>query len=461
MTLDLRQGRLPPFQQVLFSPTIAATLILLLIGVIVFFVLYSRANRIEKAKKREENLKLVQRLLLKRGGSEDDLDKVLFIFNSHPRIDPSAAVMVQEDFLNTVWPLMAKTYGKDFAARIQKFYFPPPKDTNAIAKEKNLKKLVEGTKNVAETQAVAAMIDLMDATLKPGVVLRLTFEGIEGGFNCLTINHSMHFLNATLPANYPTLLSTLQPGLGVEGTFESGPSLMAFTSSIVSVVGGSMPFCRLSVWKNAWEVRKRDSVRLDISLDIDFQHISTAAASSIRMSQLDREMGAVRPGKPVDLSLGGCGIETSSRYDFSEGDFIRFSTALMPGLPPATLLGAIVDIRNLDPEANGGMIKHIGIQFLALDDLSQRLLARAMRQLQEVSSRKEWVRAQRLLEEIRRHNMHDELLGPDMAGGSRVIPKQNNLPGTRARSTTVVINGKSSTRKQAKDDDAPGSHSAT
>lgn len=425
-TMDL-QYRLPPIQQVIFTPTIMISLVLFGIALLLIVYFYRKSVVESRRRKRQEDLQLAYKLLVKRGGTEEDSVKMEAVFANHPNIDPAAAVMVQDVFHTTLFPILSQTYGGDFARKMEKIYFPPPKDTAAIAREKNLKKLVENTKNVAETQAEAAMIDLMDATLKPGAVLRVNFEGIEGASECLVMNHNMKSLNITLPANNTYLMESLRKGLSVEGYFESGPSLMAFTSTVLAVVGGNMPFCRLSIWRNAWEVRKRESVRLDITLEIDFQHISTASSASINMSQLEKEIGAVRPGRLVDLSLGGCALETPSTYDFHEGDFIRFTASLVPGHPAATLLGAIVDTRDLVPDENDGMQKRLGVQFLALDDVSQRLLARAMRQLQEASSRQEWLQAQKLLAQMRRNNVANDI--------ASAAPSQTRGTGTRATGT--------------------------
>ncbi|MCC8181165.1 MAG: hypothetical protein LIP23_09690, partial [Planctomycetes bacterium] len=67
-------------------------------------------------------------------------------------------------------------------------YFPPPKDTRralCVGAPKDLKALVEERKTSAASQASAAIIDLMDATLKPGIITKLTFEGLEGGHECM------------------------------------------------------------------------------------------------------------------------------------------------------------------------------------------------------------------------------------------------------------------------------------
>lgn len=432
-TMDL-QYRLPPPQQVLFSPAILVSLVLIAIAIVVVLLLYRRSRAEAMARKRREDLQLARKLLFKRGGSDDDYTKVEFIFNNYPRIDPAATVMIHDYFTARFRPVAESTFDKDFAGRVEKLYFPPPKDTNAIAKEKNLKKLVADTKNVAENQAVAAMIDLMDATLRPGSVLRMNFEGVEGSYDCMVMNYNMQLLNVTLPANHDQLVASLVPGLKVEGSFETGPSLMAFTSSVLGVVAGSMPFCRLTIWRNAWEVRKRDSVRLGISVDVDFQHISTTSNATFKLSQIDKEIGAVRPGRLVDLSLGGGCLDTPSKYAFNIGDFVRFTASLIPGHPPATLLGSIVDIGGLNPEENDGMLKRLHIQFLALDDVSQRLLARAMRQLQENANQEEWLASQRLLEQMRRNNIPD---------AGMIMPAGGLRGNTGAAKKGAVANGKS------------------
>lgn len=405
-TIDL-QGRLPPFQQVFFTPTIIVSGVLLGLAIIVMVVLSRRAKAKAKVDARLEALRMVENILRKRGGEQEDVNRMLTVFKSYPRLDPAAMVMIRERFHDELRPLLEQLYDQKFGERMERIYFPPPKDTRRVlaAQSKDVKELVQESKTLSASQTSAAILDLMDATLRPGVVLRLAFGKLEGGHECLVMGHTMDSINVTLPANNPQLVAAIRPGMTVEGMLESGPSLLAFTASAIQAVAGSMPYCRLSAWKTAWEVRKRESMRLPISLDIDFQHISTAAADSINVSKLEQEIGSLRPGKLVDLSLGGCGIETPSGVVFRVGDMVRFSQSLVHGSPPATLLGAIVKVDAIDPEKHGGSQQSLHVQFLVIDDVSQRILVRTLRQLQDISEREEWMHAQQLLQLMRRNNI--------------------------------------------------------
>lgn len=407
-TMDL-QGRLPPPQQVLYTPTILITVILLVIGLIVVIYLSRRAKVRARQEARREALKMTERILIKRGGSPDDVDKMLLIFASYPNLDPASLVMIKDRFSGELGPILEKTYDQQFRERMERIFFPPPKDTRrALANQtKNVSNLVEEQKTVASAQTTAAILDLMDATLKPGSVAKLAFEGIEGGYECIVMGHDMNAINVTLPAHNDQLISSLRPGMRIEGTLESGPSLLAFTSAVLQAVAGSMPYCRIMPWRTAWEIRKRESVRLPISLEIDFQHISTAKTDNIRMSNLDKEIGAIRPGRLIDVSLGGCCVETPSSGVFRIGDMVRFSKSLVTGNPPATLLGAIVRVTDIDPEANEGSIQRLHIQFLVIDDVSQRILVRTLRQLQDIMERDEWMQAQQLMQKMRRNKIKD------------------------------------------------------
>ncbi|MDR1611393.1 MAG: PilZ domain-containing protein [Planctomycetota bacterium] len=406
-TIDLK-GRLPPMQQSGFTPIVIVSLLLLVVAILILIALSARARAEARKKKREEDLRMARKIIARRGGADEDLLRMDRLFELNPRIDPSAATLVADSFREHARPALERLFGNEYAEKMEKLLFPPPKDTNSIAKERNLRKLVEETKTVASTQATSAMIDLMDATLKPGMVVHILFSEMAGGFDCLVMSYGMDSFNITLPSNNAGLLNSIRPGAAVEGSFESGPSLMAFTSAVETVVAGSMPFCRLSIWKNAWEVRKRESVRLGVSLDVDFQHISTASSGAIKMSQLDREISSIRPGRLRDLSLGGCCLDTPLEGSYEVGDFVRFTAALIPGHPRATLLGAIVEVIDIpDPGKNEGMVKRLHMQFLALDDVSQRLLARAMRQLQDIKSRVEWQQAQQMAEQLRQYNLPD------------------------------------------------------
>lgn len=417
-TIDL-QYRLPPPQQLLFTPTIAISLVVLGIAVIIMIHLSRRSRQKARAEARREALRTVERVLLKRGGTHDDVDRMLFVFQANPKIDPSAMVMIHEQFLSVMRPKLEKAFDKHFADRMELLYFPPPKETRrALAGQtKDVKELVEEQKSTSAGQTAAAIVDLMDATLKPGVVARLAFEGIESAYECLVMGHDMQTINVTLPAHNDRLMAALHPGVRIEGTLESGPSLMAFTSSVLQAVAGSMPYLRMAPWKSAWEIRKRDSMRLPISLDIDFQHISTVATDNIRMSNLNKEIGTLRPGRLMDISLGGCAIETPSGASFRVGDMIRFAKSLVTGNPPATLLGALVNVDQIDPQENEGSVQRLHVQFLIIDAVSQRILVRTLRQLQDVAEKNDWMQAQSLLQKMRRNRIQN--IGSPAAAGLR------------------------------------------
>ncbi len=444
-TIDL-QYRLPPPQQILFTPTILVSAILLVIAIILVIYLSFRHRAKEKKEARLEGLRMVERILLKRGGTPEDVDRMLFVFRSHQDIDPSVMIMMKDSFHGELRPVLDVTFDAKFGERMERIFFPPPRDTRvALAVQSGDVEAAIEEQKAGGTVPSAAILDLMDATLKPGVVTRLAFEGLEGGYECIVMGHDAQYANVTLPAHNDHLVSSLRPGMRVEGTLESGPSLMAFTAAVVQAVAGSMPYCRLTTWKSAWEVRKRDSVRLPISLDIDFQHISTAAADSIKMTSLDKEIGALRPGKLIDVSLGGCAVETPSSATFRVGDMLRFSKSLVSGNPPATLLGALVKIDAINPEENEGSVQRLHVQFIVIDDVSQRILVRTLRQLQDEADRDEWMKAQQLLHQMRRNRIENigSPAGPsyrrrDTAGGSsRLKPPTRGAasarPGTEAR----------------------------
>ena len=415
-TMDL-QYRLPPMQQVLYSPTIIISAVLLGITLVVVVYLAHRARKKAKENARREALRMVERILLKRGGTPEEADRMLYAFQANPALDPAAMVMLKDKFHDELRPTLERLYDKKFGERMEMIYFPPPKDTRRMLAVQPAAAAGESGKHGPPAPPSAAIIDLMDATLRPGTMVRLMFQGVQGGYACLVMGHDMQSINLTLPANNDRLLAALKPGLRVEGTLESGPSLMAFNSTIIQAVAGSMPYCRITPWTAAWEVRKRDSIRLPISIDVDFQHISTSTTESIKISNLEKAIGTVRPGKLIDISLGGCAIETPSSAEFTIGDMIRFSKSLVTGNPPATLLGAVVKTDVIDPMEHEGSIQRIHIQFLVIDDVSQRILVRTLRQLQDVMDRDEWMHAQQLLQKMRRNKIQN--IGSPAASASR------------------------------------------
>ena len=431
-TIDL-QYRLPPPQQLIYTPTILISAILLFIALVAVIYMSRRTAKRAKEEARLNALRMAEKILLKRGGTHDDVDRVMFIFKSQPKLDVASLVMIKTRFHEELYPLLEVSFDKEFAEKMEKIYFPPPKDTRRAlaAQSANIKEVVEEQKAAAVSQTQAAIIDLMDATLKPGVIVRLTFENIEGGYECMVMGHDSHTINITLPANNDRLVASLKQGMRVDGTLESGPSLLAFQGNVIQAIAGSMPYCRITPWKTAWEIRKRDSMRLPVSVDIDFQHISTASTGSIRMSSLEKEIGTIKPGKLVDISLGGCGIETPSTGTFHIGDMLRFSKALIPDSPPATLLGALVKIDSLNPAQNDGSAQRLHVQFLIVDDVSQRILVRTVRQLQDAADREEWMQAQLLMQRMRRNKI--ENIGSPAA---TAVPKRNSTTSPKASKGT-------------------------
>ncbi len=436
-TIDL-QGRLPPFQQTIITPTILITLILLGVALIAVVYFSHRSRRLAKRAVYQESLKTAERILLKRGGTLEDVDRILFVFRSFPKLDPSAMIMLKDRYLREMHPILERNFGAVFGERIEKLFFPPQKDTRrAYANQnKDVSVLVEEQKTVTAGQTPANILTMMDSTLKPGTITRLTFDGIEGGYECLVMGHDLNCINVTLPAHSGQLIARLQPGLRIEGAIENGPTLIAFTSEVIQAIAGSMPYCRISAWKSAWEIRTRDAVRLPISLEVDFNHISTAASENIKMASLDKVLGTIRPGRLVDISLGGCCLETPSDALFKVGDMVRFSKSLVTGNPPATLLGAIVNLKEINPEENDGCRQSLHIQFLIIDDVSQRILVRTIRQLQDAVDREEWLRSQQLFQKMRRNKI------PNIGS-----PTGTAIP--RHDSTTVVKKPGTTTKKPA------------
>jgi c-di-GMP-binding flagellar brake protein YcgR len=284
----------------------------------------------------------------------------------------------------------------------------------------------------------------MDATLRPGVVLRLNFAGAEGGYNCLVMGHDLKGISVTLPANNDRLLAILRSGIAIEGTVENGSTLLAFTSEVIQAVAGSMPYCRIAAWRTAWEVRKRHALRLPVSLEIDFQHIATGDTETIHMASINNRVGAIRPGRMVDISIGGCCIESPSSSKFDQGDIIRFSQSLMNGTPPATFLGSVVKIDPIDkPEEHDGVRQRLHIQFLLVDDVSQRLLLRAIKHIQEAADQDEWVQAQRLMQQMRRYNI------PILGSPGGPIGIRSGKGTTTARKPPTAIKQRDSTGRRS------------
>lgn len=456
-TMDL-QYRLPPFQEIIYSPTIAISLALLAAAIVFLIVISYRSSRAARRLKRLEDMALAKSILLKRGGAEEDWAAVNDTLDDNPKIDPGQIAMVKDVFQARFRPLLAKRYGNDFAERLEMCFFPPPKDTKAIVKPTDLKKLVDASKTESSNQA-AAILDLMDATIKPGILMKITFEGVRGVYDCLAMNHNMQCLNVTLPADSASRLAAeLKPGTVAEGNFESGPSLIAFTAAVERVLSGQMPYCRLSSWRNAWEIRTRESVRLPVSIPIDFQHVSTSSSGNISMAALERGVENGRAGEILDISLGGCRIGTTAGDAFLPGDLVRFNVSLMRGQPPATLLGSIVDVDRAAEPAGSQPGRGLHVQFLALDDVSQRLLARAVRFHQEGTARDEWLRAQAMTQRIRQNRI-DLDAEPDSSAPPAAMPGRSPSASVRAASGRQIRTGegeRGQTRTVGKPDQPAG-----
>ena len=151
------QGRLPPFQQILLNPTIIFSLVLLGLGLVAVLILSYRA-RIRAAKEaRREALRMVEKILLKRGGLPDDVDRMLLVFHTHPELNPATLIMMREKFQADLRPLLEVTFEKKFGERMEKIFFPPPKDTRrALAEQdKNVQSIVDEQKASQVLEAYA------------------------------------------------------------------------------------------------------------------------------------------------------------------------------------------------------------------------------------------------------------------------------------------------------------------
>lgn len=424
---------LPPLQQVIFSiPILISVIILIAIGVVLYYAMRKSAVK-EREQLRQDALQLARRVLLKRGGTDADWKKIIAAFESGNNLNPTAIFMQKDIFAGTFVPLLTGQFDQKFAQRMFSIFFPPQRDSARIVEGQPQQ---QGPQRTKETQRVAAgaaasnsatsdsnrfssrritsqgVLDLMDGSLRPGSMATLKFRGIDDPMQCVVMGHNSQNIDFALPAGKQRLVPKITPGLRVEGFLEHGPVLLGFTSAVIMAVGGSMPYVRMEAWHTARDIRKRDAVRLHLSLEITFQHIPTSQADAIRMSALDQESGSVIPGRLIDVSLGGCCIETASNNMFKIGDMIRFSKALAPNTEPVTLLGSLV---NSKPATDENPFQRLNIQYLLVDETSQIQLVRALKQLHQQSAQQEWMRAQQLLQKMR-HNKIQSIGAPATRG---------------------------------------------
>ncbi|MCC8167462.1 MAG: hypothetical protein LIQ31_15310 [Planctomycetes bacterium] len=122
-TIDL-QGRLPPPQQTLLTPTIIVSITLLIIAIIVVIYLAQRSRVRAKREAYRDALRMAEKILLKRGGTPDDVDHVLNIFRAVPKLDPAAIIMMKTRFHDEFLPYLDRKFTKTYGEKIEKLFFP-------------------------------------------------------------------------------------------------------------------------------------------------------------------------------------------------------------------------------------------------------------------------------------------------------------------------------------------------
>ncbi|MDR3211414.1 MAG: PilZ domain-containing protein [Planctomycetota bacterium] len=446
---------LPSIQQIYFSPSIAITILLLVLCIVGAFLFNYYHSRKVKRANFQDNLVMARRALHKRGATDNDIEKALRTLKTLTEIDLSRALIMRSTFHDKVWSPLSQMHNQAFANHIQEILFPKGRSTivginradntspgtgtgtgtsesvtaNAVNSNSEYSPVVSDTgfftkissaeldllgendtfsesqpaATAATTRATAkpSPDPVAPSQLEPGMSLRMNFSGINGSIVCHVIRHDKTGITITIPTDYPSLIQTLHPGTTANGIYESGTSLMAFVTEVTSVSTSSLPFVKLAVWKNVWEVRKRDSLRLRIDLQIHFQHVTTAGTNMIDMNELEKAIDFLHPGRLSDISLGGCSLETEENLGFAIGDLLRFRAQLITGQSPGTFLGSIVHVHSDKAENENKSLHNLGIQFISMSDISQRLLIQTIHRLQQSHENEVKQKAVELIEQLK------------------------------------------------------------
>ena len=234
----------------------------------------------ESEAKRHESVKMIRNMILENGGSRDDSRKMEAVFSRYSYIDPGHVVADKRRFRNLLKPLIIRYHGHDFAQRMEQFCFPPAKKPAPPPPDFGLDDFPTSVFEACESGPSGAasamssttldmsstaiyedadgkrsdMLELMDATLKPGLALQLSFAGLIRGCESQLIGHNRNGIWVKLPSGDIRLRNSIRHGIWVEGSFATNSSRLAFSSEVMEVTPGNPPVVRLDVWKDAWEL---------------------------------------------------------------------------------------------------------------------------------------------------------------------------------------------------------------
>ena len=135
-TLPLAAGegyRLPPLTQILFTPTVVITLIVLIAAIIAIAYMSHRAKLRKREEDRAEALRMAGKIILKRGGAEEDAEAVNRLFAENPGIDPGEVIMLRDKFCDLFLPLATASQGVEFRERLLALFFHPIKKPRSVS----------------------------------------------------------------------------------------------------------------------------------------------------------------------------------------------------------------------------------------------------------------------------------------------------------------------------------------
>lgn len=366
---DVRVPLAPLESGTYWNESIMWGLVLIAVLVLVAFVVHMQARNRRRQAIHQRRHASALKYMADHGVGEAEVAAASRYFFTRPDLDPESAVMSAQVFAKTLGPNLSETFGAALTDVIHDLLFSR---NSLLANPSDSRRGTAHGKKKNETEASIPFVH-------PGNPLRVIREGGAGeGFTDVILSTGNDYLVVATPDHQ-------RPRVGeeVEVHIDVGLALCGLVAQVTEVTRARPYACQIGRFVEAWVIRRRKSMRLQLARAIKFSCMPLEHTQHMEsLDDIEERLTPVLDGHLRDISFGGCGIITYEKQAFHKGDLIRFSVDLVAGCPPAMLFGTVVHVAVRTRENNSVFL---GIQFLALDGQSNEILARALRQLMTVS----------------------------------------------------------------------------
>jgi len=296
-----------------------------------------------------------------RGVGEAEIAAAGRYFFANPDLDPESCVMDSALFARTLGPFWIEEFGQELHSVTSGLLFN--RQNPVVDAER--RKPPTGGKKAKEPSAALPFVT-------PGHAIRIVPTDGQEGFSDVILNTRADRIVVSMPHTV-----RLKPGQAVEVHLDIGLALCGLVGRVVEISQDPPPACQIGKFVEGWVIRRRQAIRLKMTRPIRFGCMPVSETPQVQsLTEINSRLAPTFAGELQDLSYGGCHITTAEDHDFRKGDLVRYSIELVADSPPASLYGAVVHT----VRRHGGAGVGLHIQFLVLDNGTQEVLARALRQ---------------------------------------------------------------------------------